>query len=183
MSFITKIAFPAISQRTNTDVTVLCSENFPTILPSALRLWRPKLSIFQLEISLFCKVQFYGGPQVHTKFKSLTLYSNHSRRIQIAHTKNQIFTPNSKTLAPNSNHPHQKSNLHTEFKNTRTKFKSLTPKIRSSHRIQITHTEFKNTRTKFKSLTPKIKSSHRIQITHTEFKNTRTKFKVAGYRF
>ena len=119
----------------------------------------------------------YGGPQVHTKFKSLTLYSNHSRRIQIAHTKNQIFTPNSKTLAPNSNHPHQKSNLHTEFKNTRTKFKSLTPKIKSSHRIQITHTEFKNTRTKFKSLTPKIKSSHRIQITHTEFKNTRTKFK------
>ena len=105
----------------------------------------------------------YGGPQVHTKFKSLTLYSNHSRRIQIAHTKDQIFTPNSKTLAPNSNHPHQKSNLHTEFKNTRTKFKSLTPKIKSSHRIQITHTEFKNTRTKFKSLT--LNSN-----LHTEFK-------------
>ena len=104
----------------------------------------------------------YGGPQVHTKFKSLTLYSNHSRRIQIAHTKNQIFTPNSKTLAPNSNHPHQKSNLHTEFKNTRTKYKSLTPKIKSSHRIQITHTEFKNTRTKFKSLTPNSNHSHRI---------------------
>ena len=111
-----------------------------------------------------CLPVHYGGPQVHTKFKSLTPYSNHSRRIQIAHTKNQIFTPNSKILAPNSNHPHQKSNLHTEFKNTRTKFKSLTPKIKSSHRIQITHTEFKNTRTKFKSLTPNSNL-------HTEFKS------------
>ena len=99
----------------------------------------------------------YGGPQVHTKFKSLTLKSNHSRPIQIAHTKLKLLRLNSKTLAPNSIYPHQKSNLHTEFKNTRTEFKSPTPKIKSSHRIQIFTPNSK-------TLAPNLNHSPRIQI-------------------
>ena len=55
----------------------------------------------------------YGGPQVHTEFKSLTPNSNHSHRIKLTQTK-------FKSLTPNSNHSNRIQITHTEFK-------SLTP--------------------------------------------------------
>ena len=116
----------------------------------------------------FLQADKYGGPQVHTKFKSLTLYSNHSRRIQIAHTKNQIFTPNSKTLAPNLNRSHRKSNLHTEFKSLTPNSRTLAPNLNRSHRKSNLHTEFKSLTPNSKTPAPNLNRSHRIQITHTE---------------
>ena len=77
-----------------------------------------------------CEKRLYGGPQVHTKFKSLT-------------TNSDQF----KSLTPNSNYSHRMQITHTEFKSltdlmqiSHTEFKSLTPNANHSHRIQITHT-------------------------------------------
>ena len=73
--------------------------------------------------------QKYGGPQVHTKFKFVTLNSNSSHQIQIDHTEFKFVTRNS-----NSSHG---------IPIRHTKFKLITRNSNSSHQIQIHHTDFK----------------------------------------
>ena len=52
---------------------------------------------------------YYGGPQVHTKFKFVTLNSNSSHQIQIHHSEFKFVTRN-------SNSSHQIQIDHTDFK-------------------------------------------------------------------
>ena len=85
----------------------------------------------------------YGGPQVHTEFKTLTPNSKRSHRIRKAHTEFEKLTPNSKSS-------HRIRKAHTEFEKP-------TPNSKSPHRIRKVHTEFEKP-------TPNSKSSHRIQI-------------------
>ena len=73
--------------------------------------------------------EIYGGPQVHTKFKFVTLNSNSLHQIQIDHTEFKFVTRNS-----NSSHG---------IPIRHTKFKLITRNSNSSHQIQFHHTEFK----------------------------------------
>ena len=50
--------FPAILELTNSEVTSFISDNYPTIFPTALRLWRIKNSDFNIPLSPQWFVQF-----------------------------------------------------------------------------------------------------------------------------
>jgi len=50
--------FPAFLELTDSDVTSFISSNYPTVFPTAVRLWRIKNSDFNIPISQQCFVQF-----------------------------------------------------------------------------------------------------------------------------
>ena len=67
----------------------------------------------------------------HIKFKSLTANSNHSRQIQITHSKLKTTHSKFKSLTAN-------------YKSTTANYKSFTSNSNRSHQIQIAHSKYKS---------------------------------------